>query len=124
MRIIIGGVYNGKRAYVKERLVGGEAFTWFAGELPTGTVENVVVTDLDKWLMQFEGNEETASQMVMNALENRNSIVILTDMSRGIVPIDAKDRALRDACGRLYQKLIAQAEEVIQIWYGIPKKIK
>ena len=31
---------------------------------------------------------------------------------------------LRDTCGRLYQRLLAEADEVTQIWYGIPEKLK
>lgn len=124
MRIIIGGAYNGKKAYVKKELLGEQEAEWFEGTLPVGAVENIVVTDLHKWLAQFEGDENSAIQLVMEALANRNSIVILTDISRGIVPMDAKDRELRDRCGRLYQKLMQEADEVIQIWYGIPKKIK
>ena len=52
------------------------------------------------------------------------SVVILTDIGRGIVPIDARQRKLRDACGRLYQRLMAEADEVTRIWYGIAQTIK
>lgn len=124
MRVIIGGAYNGKRAYVKRELLGKQSFQWFEGELPTGSIDNVVVTDLDKWLARFESDENTAIQSVIAALENKNSIVVLTDIGRGIVPMNPKDRELRDRCGRLYQRLMKEADEVIQIWYGIPKKIK
>lgn len=124
MRIVIGGAYNGKRDYVKRELLGPEQFQWFEGELPTGSAGKIVVTDLDQWLRQFEGDENTAIQVVMEALKDKESIVILTDISRGIVPMDPKDRELRDRAGRLYQRLIVEADEVIQIWYGIPKKIK
>lgn len=60
----------------------------------------------------------------MNSLKSRNCIVILTDIGRGIVPMDPEMRALRDSCGRLFQRIMKQADEVIQIWYGIPKLIK
>lgn len=124
MRVIIGGAYNGKRKYVKENLLGQKEFRWFEGELPNSEAENIVVAGLEQWLMQFEGEEERAIQLVVESLMNRNSIVILTDINRGIVPIERKDRELRDRCGRLYQRLMEEAEEVIQIWYGLPKIIK
>ena len=38
--------------------------------------------------------------------------------------MDADQRKLRDACGRLYQRLIAEADEVTRIWYGIAQIIK
>lgn len=126
MRVVIGGAYNGKRAYVKSILEkeGIANVPWYEGVLPNSGQEMIVVTDLERWLITFEGEETLAIEQVLQALKNRKSIVILTDISRGIVPMDAETRELRDRCGRLYQKVIGQAEEVIQLWYGIPKKIK
>lgn len=126
MRVVIGGAYNGKRAYVKKWLaeVGKTDVEWISGKLPSVGHQMVILTDLEKWLENFEGDEEVANKLVMRALENRECIVILTDISRGIVPIEPEMRALRDRCGRLYQNIIQAADEVIQIWYGIPKIIK
>lgn len=126
MRVVIGGAYNGKRAYVKKWLAeeGITDVEWIAGELPPVSHTMVIVTDLEKWLENFEGDEEVANKLALEALENRKCIVILTDISRGIVPIEPEMRALRDRCGRLYQNMIQAADEVIQIWYGIPKTIK
>lgn len=126
MRVIIGGAHNGKRDYVKKQLEYEKkaAVVWVEGDLPTAGQAFIVVSGLEKWLTNFQGSEEEAIELVMNALKERESIVILTDISRGIVPMDAETRALRDRCGRLYQKIMTQAEEVIQIWYGIPKTIK
>lgn len=124
MRVIIGGAYNGKRQYVKENLLGKTTHEWFEGELPNSEETHIVLAGLEQWMAQFEGDEDRAIQLVVESLEGRNSIVILTDIGRGIVPIERKDRELRDRCGRLYQRLIEDAEEVIQIWYGIPKIIK
>ncbi|WHT48370.1 bifunctional adenosylcobinamide kinase/adenosylcobinamide-phosphate guanylyltransferase [Sporosarcina thermotolerans] len=69
-------------------------------------------------------SEETSIQKIVEAVEGRDVIFILTDIGRGIVPMDALQRALRDACGRLYQQLIAQADEVTRIWYGLPQTLK
>ena len=45
-------------------------------------------------------------------------------MGRGVVPMDKQARLLRDTCGRLYQALFAEAEQVVRIWYGIGEQIK
>lgn len=126
MRVVIGGAHNGKRDYVKQQLAKekNSAVEWIENRLPTAGHTFVVVSGLEKWLGDFKGSEEEAIELVMNALKERESIVILTDISRGIVPMDAKARALRDRCGRLYQKIMTEADEVIQVWYGIPKTIK
>ena len=72
--------------------------------------------------MQTEESE--ATEFILKAIEGKDVIFILTDIGRGIVPMDAEQRALRDACGRLYQQLIAQADEVTRIWYGLAQTLK
>nr|WP_255726863.1 bifunctional adenosylcobinamide kinase/adenosylcobinamide-phosphate guanylyltransferase [Sporosarcina sp. ACRSM] len=79
---------------------------------------------LEKWLATEDIPEEEAVARVMEVIRNREVIIILTDIGRGIVPIDGKQRQLRDTCGRLYQRLIGEAEEVTRIWYGIPQILK
>ena len=126
MRVIIGGAHNGKRTYVKTLLEeqGKNNVQWFEGELPRPGSENIVLAGIEKWLEQCGLGEEEAISRVIQSVENRDAILILTDIGRGIVPISAGQRELRDVCGRLYQRLLAEADEVTRIWYGIAKTIK
>ncbi len=126
MRVYIGGAHNGKRAYVKAYLKaeGRTEFQWFEGVLPPLGNEPVVIAGLENWLAGVSLTEEKAIQQVMKTIENREAILILTDIGRGIVPIEAEKRRLRDTCGLLYQRLCAEADEVTRIWYGIPKNIQ
>lgn len=127
MHIYIGGAYNGKRAYVKKRLASRES-DWFEGNLPSESeMRNdrmLVLAALEKWLAATVLSEQEAIDQVMEVIGNRETIVILTDIGRGIVPVDAGQRQLRDACGRLYQRLMEEAEEVTRIWYGVPQLLK
>lgn len=126
MHVIIGGAHNGKRAYVKTLLEkqGNNSVQWFEGELPDPGNESIVLAGIEKWLEQCGLGEEEAFYHVLNSVKNRDAILILTDIGRGIVPIDAGQRELRDVCGRLYQRLLSEADEVTRIWYGISKTIK
>ena len=126
MQIFIGGAHNGKRTYVKELLKAQAKsnIPWMEGALPSPSDEPVVIAGLEKWLLNCQLSEEEAIQQVMAALKNREVILILTDIGRGIVPMEAKQRQVRDTCGRLYQRLVEEADEVTHIWYGIPKKVK
>ena len=126
MRVIIGGSHNGKRAYVKTLLAEQEKsdVQWFEGELPPPGSGDVVIAGLEKWLEKTELSEEDAIARVIKSVENRDAILILTDIGRGIVPVDVEQRKLRDICGRLYQRLLAEADEVTRIWYGIAQNIK
>ena len=126
MQVFIGGAHNGKRAYVKKMLAEQEKHNidWVEGSLPWLGRESIVVAGLENWLRSCELSEEQAIHQIMQVLENRDAIVILTDVGRGIVPMDAGQRQLRDTCGRLYQRIMAEADEVTRIWYGIPQIIK
>ena len=125
MHIIIGGAYNGKRDYVSAMLAGREA-EWFEGILPKQSDPDrlIVVAGIEKWLAKTKLSEAAAIDHVLAAVAGRDVIVILTDIGRGIVPIDAQQRKLRDTCGRLYQRLMAEADEVTRIWYGIANTLK
>ena len=126
MRVIIGGAHNGKRTYVKTLLdeQGNNSVQWFDGELPSPGSGSIVLAGIEKWLEQCGFGEEEAINRVIQSVGNRDAVLILTDIGRGIVPIDAGQRELRDVCGRLYQRLLTEADEVTRIWYGIAKTIK
>lgn len=132
MHVIIGGAHNGKRAYV-EKLLAGKAHHWVDCEadckalsgLSNEPVENLLVIEhIECWLSETDLSETEAIRFILEFINDRNVIVVLTDIGRGIVPMDADKRALRDACGRLYQALIAQADEVTRIWYGLAQSLK
>ncbi|WP_252501905.1 bifunctional adenosylcobinamide kinase/adenosylcobinamide-phosphate guanylyltransferase [Sporosarcina sp. Marseille-Q4943] len=126
MRVVIGGAHNGKRKYVK-RMLAEEPQYWLDCsasdlEIPTGC--KVVVDRVEHWLARTELPEADAVEFIKKEIEGKDVIFILTDIGRGIVPMDAEQRKLRDACGRLYQQLIAQADEVTRIWYGLAQTLK
>ncbi|MCZ2257502.1 bifunctional adenosylcobinamide kinase/adenosylcobinamide-phosphate guanylyltransferase [Sporosarcina sp. G11-34] len=126
MHVYIGGASNGKREYVRNNLreKNAQDVLWVEGELPTEGSGLVVIAGLEKWLENTTLSEAEAVTKVMEIVETRNTIFILTDIGRGIVPMNAAQRSLRDTCGRIYQRLFAEADEVTRIWYGIAKNIK
>ena len=125
MRVFIGGAHNGKRACVKN-LVERENFTrqWFDGVLPSPGTEAIVIAGIEKWLEKTALSEGNAIEHILESVAGRDVIFILTEIGRGIVPADADQRKLRDACGRLNQRLFIEADEVTRIWYGITQIIK
>ncbi|MET3575757.1 bifunctional adenosylcobinamide kinase/adenosylcobinamide-phosphate guanylyltransferase [Bhargavaea ullalensis] len=130
MHIYFGGAHNGKRDFVKG-LLGEAAHEWIeAGELkalPEPPSGRVVVAGLEEYINDHHTDEEEAVADVLRFLERADRdglIIILTDMGRGIVPVDPHARWLRDACGRLGQRLSRQADGITRIWYGIPQKIR
>ena len=51
-------------------------------------------------------------------------ILIATEVGGGVVPMDARQRAEREAAGRLACLLAARADCVVQMFCGIPSVLK
>lgn len=134
MRVVIGGAYNGKRDFVKSYLTKqtiGQVYT-YEGELPEGSFSehsHVVIGSFEKIVEQnLSFSEDDIVSNIMNRLKEIDAqtelICVCTDIGRGIVPLDPTERKIRDTCGRLYQRLLAESESVCRIWYGIPQVLK
>ncbi|WKA57908.1 bifunctional adenosylcobinamide kinase/adenosylcobinamide-phosphate guanylyltransferase [Planococcus shenhongbingii] len=129
MHIVFGGAFNGKRQYVKE-LLENRKYVWYEGKLPDQAASFLVIAGIEEWVKAqldkgidekdiTRGIEQAISLQPIN-----QQIWILTDMNRGIVPVDPLERELRDVIGRLYQHLFKKADHITRIWYGIPQTIK
>jgi adenosylcobinamide kinase/adenosylcobinamide-phosphate guanylyltransferase len=129
MHIVFGGAFNGKRQGVKE-LLGNREVVWLEGELPSQTAPFLVVAGLEKWVKaQLENgrDEKDIAALVDEAISLQpfdQQLWILTDINRGLVPVNPLERKLRDVVGRLYQHLFKEADQITRIWYGIPQTIK
>lgn len=135
MQIIIGGAYNGKRKFVREKLlkhIKGNLY-FFEGELPGesmfGEEDTIIIGNFEKMILQKEHlEEEVIAEEIFNRVNQLNQqahvICICTDIGRGVVPLSKEERKLRDTCGRLYQKLFSESEKIIRVWYGIPQILK
>lgn len=124
MDVIIGGAYNGKRAYVEQLLVGKDA-AWYAGEIPeTVSAEIVVLTDFEQ--LVGDGDELEMAQALFVRIQQIDAhvVCVCTDIGRGIVPMERRERLLRDTLGRLYQLLFREASTVTRIWYGLAQPLK
>jgi adenosylcobinamide kinase / adenosylcobinamide-phosphate guanylyltransferase len=126
MHIVIGGAFNGKRAYVKQRWHA----SWYDGALPETANGTVVIAGIEGILQAHLEEDEQhvaarfAQKLIALDATCDELIVILTDMGRGVVPLDRASRQLRDTCGRLYQALFTHATTITHIWYGIPEILK
>ncbi|MGE7945666.1 bifunctional adenosylcobinamide kinase/adenosylcobinamide-phosphate guanylyltransferase [Lysinibacillus sp. NPDC093688] len=130
MHVFIGGAYSGKTDYVM-KLLAGQNVELMDGTLPDGTPTSdvLVIKNIESWLVtQDLEDDEPLVRTILTRLktleENCTLYIIVTDMGRGVVPMDKQARLLRDTCGRLYQALFAEAERVVRIWYGIGEQIK
>ncbi|MEL3961702.1 bifunctional adenosylcobinamide kinase/adenosylcobinamide-phosphate guanylyltransferase [Lysinibacillus endophyticus] len=134
MRVIIGGAYNGKKAYVKNSLlhIDQKFIHFFDGEIPSTQFTEeayVVISNFEKIILGMtDFDEDEIANQLLEAIKKldkqTNVICICNDLGRGVVPIEKEQRKLRDTCGRLYQRLFEESKSIVRIWYGIPQIIK
>ncbi|MCZ8532120.1 bifunctional adenosylcobinamide kinase/adenosylcobinamide-phosphate guanylyltransferase [Psychrobacillus psychrodurans] len=124
MHVIFGGAFNGKRAYV-ENMIQGRKAQWIDAELDVlvllPDVEVVVILGVEN-LLESKGKKLIGTLEIWD--KQAEVIVIATEIGRGIVPMDASMRKLRDDVGRFYQQLFTNASRVTRIWYGISQTLK
>ncbi|MFJ8067170.1 bifunctional adenosylcobinamide kinase/adenosylcobinamide-phosphate guanylyltransferase [Psychrobacillus sp. NPDC096426] len=124
MHVIFGGAFNGKRAYV-ERFVQERNVQWLDAEtdrLVLSPQTEVLVVYGVEYLLEPKCTE--LLKMLELWDEQAEVVIIATEIGRGIVPMEASMRELRDDVGRFYQQLFTKAESVTRVWYGITQTIK
>ena len=127
MTLIFGGAYQGKLAYAQSQYAVKDADIYHcndetAADLPG---DKKIINNIDQWILaqiKAEADIPTAITHFINA--NPTAIVICTDISCGIVPMDATMRKWRDQVGRAMAQLSAASDQVVRMFCGIPTKIK
>ncbi|MGM7636744.1 bifunctional adenosylcobinamide kinase/adenosylcobinamide-phosphate guanylyltransferase [Bacillus sp. Hm123] len=141
MHLITGGAFNGKKQWVKEEYrletTRHQWVSFYEKEQPNWTENIVVLEGIESYMKQLV--EQTADAKLARkqwkqqlqagldwekAQSDRKLLLIGSDITKGIVPIEALDRMWRDAAGWCFQEAAKQAEQVIAIWYGIPQILK
>ena len=103
MIFITGPLYSGKRT--------------FAQTLPGKRLSDVQQLAAD-------AADREALERLADRLASEYEILIATEVGGGVVPMDPKQRADREAAGRLACLLAARAECVVQMFCGIPTVLK
>lgn len=122
MELIIGGAYQGKRAYAKERygLSDGDIFTCGGSSLDTACR---CIEHLERYTLAcVRAGIDPCAVTDVGALEE--SVIVCDDISCGVVPIDPVERAWREQTGRLLTKLAGRAAHVTRVFCGLPLIIK
>jgi adenosylcobinamide kinase/adenosylcobinamide-phosphate guanylyltransferase len=132
MQVFVGGAFNGKRAYVR-KLVVDTNVQWIEcaelEDLPEASSKTIVLAGVEAFVEHHLNRpEELVIKDFMRKLNTycaqSDVMVIVTENGRGIVPIVAETRELRDRCGRLCQQIFKEATEVTRIWYGLTETLK
>lgn len=141
MHFVFGGAFNGKRKWVKENVLNESSYLWISAY--EGTPKSWMDAHLYQDVTVIEGIEQFIYQLLdvpdwkeawgdmLRKWElfekeglDRKLILVGTDITKGVVPVDEKDRLWRDVTGWCYQDLVKKAKMVDVIWYGIHERLK
>jgi len=124
--LVIGGAYQGKLSYVKEkyRLEDQDIYICKEGQSELTTDKRVIYGLEHIILSQVKKGMDSTCYIKENIASLQDKILVCVDASCGIVPMDKDLRAYREASGRTLSYLANKADEVIRIFCGIGSKIK
>ena len=123
MILVFGGAYQGKTEYAMNAFGLKTICDLTEGGEPDFTKE--IITGLDAFALRCaERGEYPAEYFRARRRQWEDCVLVGTDISQGVVPIDAGLRAAREANGRLLIYLAEEAEQVHRVFCGIGKRIK
>ncbi|MEG1777939.1 MAG: bifunctional adenosylcobinamide kinase/adenosylcobinamide-phosphate guanylyltransferase [Angelakisella sp.] len=107
MIFITGPLYGGKKAYIKSAMnLSDEEFA----KIALWDIQNMSAGCADLAALADKLSEK--------------AIVIATEVGGGVVPVNAEERAFREAAGRLACMLAQRADTVIRVCCGLPQLLK
>lgn len=127
MILIFGGAYQGKLDYAQKNFDIKTVCNCSDGAAPDFAADAIY---------GIEGFVKRQSQeSVLPPLEAadwfserrkawQDKVLIMTDVSQGVVPMDPALRVFREMNGRLMLRLAAEASEVHRVFCGIGKRVK
>ena len=107
MIFVTGPLFAGKREYIRRAL--GLSREEFARK---------AVWDVQDLAAEASDLSALAEEL------SQKEVVIATEIGGGVVPIDLKERAAREAAGRLACLLAKRADTVIRVYCGLPQVLK
>lgn len=141
MHVITGGAYHGKAKWVRQYYQVDQEVLWisaYSGDsCPKNLPENfplIVLEGIEQWIYEMVKEGSYTRTNGRNLIDRwlkweekektRRLVVIGTDISKGIVPIEKEHRRWRDHVGWFFQDLVSRCERFDVIWYGLHQRLK
>ena len=125
MDLIIGGFYQGKLEYAKEKHGLLPDDISFADEKSGADFSRRCICDFEKYLLYAFRQDASRERADICAFPLRDdAVIIANDISCGVVPMEPETRAWREYCGRTLSDLAGKCDSVTRVFCGIPMRIK
>lgn len=123
MILVFGGAYQGKLEYAEKEFNINTVCDCSGGRYPDFSAE--AVAGIEGFVMECVKDGIEAADYFREQEEDwKDSVLIITDISQGVVPVDSRARAAREMNGRLMLYLAAKADQVYRVFCGIGKRIR
>lgn len=109
MKLYIGGAYQGQEELAIAENPNGEIFPDFHDTIRSAVLEE---------------NQEPRAFARGFCEAHPNAVVVANEVGAGVVPIEASDRAFREAVGRALCVIAQEAESVTRCVCGIGVRLK
>ena len=126
MILIVGGSFQGKKAYAMETCSLREEDFAEGGTCPFEAVyEAPAVLHFHEYIRRcLKAGREISGLPKALMQHNPEAVIVVNELGSGVVPVDAFDREYREAVGRLCCSLAREAVEVHRVVCGIGTVIK
>ena len=130
MILVFGGAYQGKLEYALDKFDMTAEDVYRCSRDGEMDLSKTVIYGLEEfvyWCTEngVEAKEVLAGRFTSDELQPyADKIFIANDVSQGLVPMDATDRAFREMMGRTLLYLAKEADEVHRVFCGIGQRLK
>ena len=122
MKLIIGGAYQGKRAFAMEKLGIPETQIFTCEDTYIDFSKPCIDRLEDYVLACVRAGIDPMEQLKGQDLSDK--VIICMDIFCGVVPIDETVRAWREQCGRTLTQVASRSRTVTRLFCGLDKRIK
>ena len=123
MKLIIGGAYQGKLSTAKRlyNVSDEECFNCREGI----DYSKKLLYNFDRYIFELTKKGISACKFIVeNISKLEDKIIIMNDVSSGVVPVDYTERKWREEVGRVGVQLSKISDEVIRVFCAIPTRLK
>ena len=125
MILIFGGAYQGKLDFAKEKFNISDEEVFECTETGELDFSKRVIYSAELFFLKCVNENIEAADFLREKIDQlRDKIIIVCDISQGIVPMEPVHRAWREACGRAMMYLAGEADEVYKVFCGLGQRIK
>lgn len=124
MEMVIGGAFQGKSLYAKEKY---PKLVWAEGETLSedALFQAEGILGFHEYIRRELKEKGDVSDLAQKLIQKNPQVILVSDeVGYGVVPIDAFDRAYREAVGRVCTELAAYSRRVTRVVCGIGMVIK